>query len=119
MGDYVGEVTVPSPVTALCIGSGRFLRSVLVPALNASGLKTAIFQTRGRTFMDYCERQRCGEGGDSEESVGLSYEVDTVEFDGTVRSDTIAFYGAGSLGFEGGKVAALSLVDRMERCVRR
>jgi len=42
----------PSAIDSICVGSGRFLRSVLVPALNVAGLRPAIVQTRGRTFLE-------------------------------------------------------------------
>ena len=36
-----------STVEAVCIGTGRFLRAVLVPALVESGCEVVLAQTRG------------------------------------------------------------------------
>ena len=93
---FPGNLNDISSINAICIGSGRFLRSVLVPALLGCDLKPAIIQTRGRTFMDYCkERYKNGNV--------LTYEVDTVEFDGKTTTETVPCYGAGTLGTEEGK----------------
>ena len=99
----------PSKINSLCIGSGRFLRSVLVPALNSAGFRSAIFQTRGRSFLEYClEKKETLEGSTNKDSGGsgdfLSYDVDTVGFDGVVSTEYIPFYGAGTLGSQAGKM---------------
>ena len=72
----------------LCLGTGRFLRSVLVPALIQAGYHPALIQTRGRTMMDYMMIS----------NDDASYEVDTVLSNGSVETDKIACYGAYSLG---------------------
>lgn len=93
-----------SSINAICIGSGRFLRSVLVPALLHCHLKPIILQTRGRSFMDYCRATNgYNNHGNNQNGFLLSYEVDTVQFDGNVRTDIIPCYGAGTLGTTKGK----------------
>lgn len=117
----------PTVVDAVCLGSGRFLRSVLVPALNAAGLHPAIVQTRGRTFLDHCLEQREAAArkksdasveeryhGDDGDGVALEYEVDTVEYEGGLSTEKIACYGAGTMGSDGGKAAVLKLLDEMK-----
>jgi len=74
-------------VDCLCLGTGRFLRSVLVPALVQAGFHPAMIQTRGRTMLDYMMTR------DSS-----TYEVDTVLTDGNVETSNIHCYGAYSLG---------------------
>lgn len=75
-------------IDCLCVGTGRFLRSVLVPALSAIGMKTALVQTRGRSFLEFMATN----------SSSSSYPVDTVHFDGSIQTDFIPCVGAFSLG---------------------
>mmetsp|Transcript_23709 Transcript_23709/g.50740 ORF Transcript_23709/g.50740 Transcript_23709/m.50740 type:complete len:1105 (-) Transcript_23709:47-3361(-) len=98
-------------IDAICIGSGRFLRSVLVPLLS-SRQKPAVFQTRGRTFLDSF-RGGGGVGGDDGVGGGssgndstppsLRYPVDTIQFDGTTTTSHVEIYAAGTLGTPDGK----------------
>ena len=76
---------------ALCLGTGRFLRSVLVPTLIGAGLKPALIQTRGRSFMEYMKEFR-----DAEES----YQVDTVLPSGKIETDEFQCWGGYSFGRE-------------------
>lgn len=78
---------ISTEIDCLCLGTGRFLRSVLVPALIQAGYHPALIQTRGRTMMEYMDLRD-----------DASYEVDTVLSDGSVQTDTIACYGVYSLG---------------------
>jgi len=103
-------------IDSLCIGSGRFLRSVLVPALVAANYRPAIIQTRGRTFLDYC----CGkdtptqiEGEGENEFRSWTYEVDTVHFDGRIETINVPFWGAGTLGNPEGKKDILELCSKL------
>jgi len=106
--------TDKSQINSLCIGSGRFLRAVLVPALIASNLHPAIIQTRGRTFMDYCANRIHIQGGKEEDDPwSLTYEVDTVQHDGTIQTDEIPCYGAGSLGTPATKSQVLNLLHQI------
>jgi mannitol-1-phosphate/altronate dehydrogenase len=88
-------------INAICIGSGRFLRSVLVPLL-ASHAKPCVFQTRGRTFLDFFSDDDDDDNNKTPKSL-LTYPVDTVEFDGTTTTSEIEIYAAGTLGTTDGR----------------
>lgn len=93
-------------VDCLCLGTGRFLRSVLVPALVEAKFHPALIQTRGRTMMDYMM--------DSETS---SYPVDTVMPDGSIQTDKVPIYGAYSLGTDETKQAVYQeLLPNIKTC---
>jgi mannitol-1-phosphate/altronate dehydrogenase len=79
-------------IDCLCLGTGRFLRSVLVPALVGAGLHPALIQTRGRSMLEYMQN--------SDEGV---YEIDTVTPSGDVETTRIPIYGAFTLGSAEGK----------------
>lgn len=102
-------------IDAICLGSGRFLRSVLVPFLSFN-LKPAVFQTRGRNFLDSFNDNRCDDATTSSGnnnypvSSSLQYPVDTIEFDGSITTSDIEIYSAGTIGTAGGKY---SLMDRL------
>lgn len=82
---------------SICIGSGRFLRAVLVPALVAADYHPCIIQTRGKSFLEFsCDK--------------FSYEVDTVHYDGRVETTEIPYWGAGTLGTPEGKQDVLNLL---------
>ena len=74
-------------INALCVGTGRFLRSVLVPALVNIDYKPCLIQTRGRSFIEYMFKNSSG-----------TYEVDTVQSSGQITTTNIPCYGAFSLG---------------------
>jgi hypothetical protein len=70
------------PPRAICLGTGRFLRSVLVPLLCEHGADASgptgpvLIQTRGTSFVDYMQqRSDCN-----------TYEVDTVLASGVVET---------------------------------
>lgn len=101
-------------VDAICLGSGRFLRSVLVPFLS-SNMKPAVFQTRGSNFLDSFEEHY---RRDDSVSVGvvpsLCYPVDTVQFDGSTTTSDVEIYAAGTLGSSDGKFQLMEgLVSKM------
>ena len=110
-------VPSPSEVDCLCIGSGRFLRSVLVPALNAAGHKPAIIQTRGRTFLDYCcaASKEAAEDRNAHCDSPLKFEVDVVEYDGNVATQVVDCWGAGTLGTDEGRDEVMKILDQMKR----
>jgi hypothetical protein len=86
---------------ALCLGTGRFLRSVLVPALVGAGLKPFLIQTRGRNFMEYMAEKSSTSSDITTTAVtndSISYEVDTVLPDGTIVTDHVPCYGVFSVG---------------------
>lgn len=99
-----------SLIDSICIGSGRFLRAVLAPALVAANLKPIIVQTRGTSFMKYCSSRKTDEDR-------LTYEVDTVLHNGEIKTDAIVCYGAGTLGTDEGKRDTLELLDDLQ-CVK-
>ena len=105
-----------SKIDSICIGSGRFLRSVLVPALIEGGLKPMIVQTRGTSFQTYCQERRRRTTATSEkeeDSYYFDYEVDTVEFDGKISTESIPCFGVGSLGTEDGKKQVLDILQQI------
>lgn len=104
-----------SQIDSLCLGSGRFLRSVLVPALNAANLNTAIFQTRGSSFMRYCAQTFDEKKSQTNSDLShlLFYEVDTVEYDGNLNTEVVSCHAAGTLGTDEGKESMLKLLEKM------
>lgn len=107
-----------SHINSICIGSGRFLRSVLVPALLENGLKPIIVQTRGRTFMDYLGRTSVKYSDDLKMIPYWEYEVDTVEWDGTITTQHIPCYGAGTLGTSKEKEEIMNLLNNISDQIR-
>ena len=101
-------------VDAICLGSGRFLRSVLVPFLS-SNMKPAVFQTRGRNFLDSFQEQYHRDDTDGIDVVpSLCYPVDTAQFDGSTTTSDIQIYAVGTLGSPAGKYQLMeSLVSKM------
>ncbi|CAM9609810.1 unnamed protein product [Chrysoparadoxa australica] len=87
---------------AACIGSGRFLRAVLVPALHEAGIVSFIAQPRGSSFQEALKR-----------SDDLSYEVDTVERDGSTSTAKYPTAGACSLATQGGRETFLGLAKSL------
>ena len=99
------SIPARSAVDCLCLGTGRFLRAVLVPALNAAGLHPVLVQTRGRNFLEYMhtlEREGSSlarqEAEEASSSLSSSFPVDTVLTSGDIQTDWIPCYGAFSLG---------------------
>ncbi|KAL7578573.1 hypothetical protein ACA910_011630 [Epithemia clementina (nom. ined.)] len=94
-------------VNCLCIGTGRFLRSVLVPLLTPKptptttsnertcSINVVLIQPRGRNFVDFMRDHP--KDGDSNVDKN-SYPVDTVLVDGTIQTDWISIAGVFSWG---------------------
>jgi hypothetical protein len=61
-------------------------RSVLLPTLRAAGSAVVVAQTRGTSFATACAK---AEG---------SYEVDTIQKDGSVHTEAVQVEAVGSLG---------------------
>eukprot|EP00536_Pseudo-nitzschia_multiseries_P018300 jgi/Psemu1/70501/estExt_Genemark1.C_23640003 len=130
-----GEPTTAPVVDSICIGSGRFLRAVLVPALVAAGYHPAIISPRNsRSFLDSLLEQENDNENDSDSDsdsgnengsgtgagagAGVrppcwTYEVDTVQFDGSVETTTVPCWGAGLLGSPEGKRDVLELCAKL------
>lgn len=102
-------------IDAVCLGSGRFLRAVLVPLLS-SHLKPAVFQTRGRTFLDSFRGGRATDGGGGAAPSSLRYPVDAVGFDGGTTTSDVEICAAGTLGTPDGRAR---LMDGLARSVDR
>jgi hypothetical protein len=95
--DGLGEIN------ALCLGTGRFLRSVLVPALIGAGLKPALIQARGRTFLEYMETRPEG-----------TYQVDTVLPSGDVETQEVSCWGAFSMGRDDDKHSLVEVLPELK-----
>mmetsp|Transcript_21128 Transcript_21128/g.41839 ORF Transcript_21128/g.41839 Transcript_21128/m.41839 type:complete len:1121 (+) Transcript_21128:71-3433(+) len=92
------SITSTDEINSICLGSGRFLRSVLVPFLSSHS-NTAVFQTRGRNFVDSFAIGTC----DKEQGVHatlptLEYLIDTKNCDGSTTTQSITICAAGTLG---------------------
>ncbi|KAF0694620.1 Aste57867_14516 [Aphanomyces stellatus] len=90
------------PVDAICFGAGRFLRAVLVPALRHLQLNVMVLQTRGEDFVKACTAN------------GLRYEVDTVERDGSVSTQSVQLAGVSSLGVPAQRAALFARISELE-----
>ncbi|GAB9463205.1 Mannitol 2-dehydrogenase [Globisporangium polare] len=93
--------TFDAETRAVCIGSGRFVRAVLVPVLSAIGSKVVIAQTRGHDFVDACT------------NANGSYEVDVYRPDGSKQTDVIHVEAVGSLGNAEGRAAFMELPSKL------
>ncbi|CAH0490414.1 unnamed protein product [Peronospora farinosa] len=71
---------------AVCIGSGRFLRTLLIPIFQALGSTVIVMQTRGTKFTTTCTNDKG------------KYEVDTIDYDGQVHTSVYQLEAVGSLG---------------------
>ena len=109
------SITSVAP-NSICIGSGRFLRTVLVPALtstklsSSSFIRTIIMQTRSSTFLDYCydkvlleEKKATTDVVVTTKSQALTYEVDVVQPNGETIIQLEHCHGVGSLGTSEGR----------------
>eukprot|EP00977_Amphora_coffeiformis_P021945 scaffold10087_cov166-Amphora_coffeaeformis.AAC.6 len=78
-------------IDSVCIGTGRFLRAVLVPILTRNGSRNSsiLIQPRGRSFLDSMAKNRHG-----------SYDIDTLLHDGSMETSEIPVAGAFSWGDE-------------------
>ena len=76
--------------TTLILGSGRFIRAVLIPPLIEAGVDVHVYQPRGVSFCDSLTK------GTSEEGHYLlndvTYEVDTISFENVTSTDVIGAF---------------------------
>jgi mannitol-1-phosphate/altronate dehydrogenase len=91
-----------SRASAVCLGAGRFLRAVLVPALQELGCDVVLAQPRGSSFGEYIALR-------IESGAGPSYEVDTVLTGGAVLTSTHQVAACGTLGTDAGRAAFMAL----------
>jgi mannitol-1-phosphate/altronate dehydrogenase len=87
--------------TCLSIGSGRFLRTVFVPAMRALGEQVIVAQTRGSSFGKYFSTRNG------------SYEVDVVGLDGEVNTEEVTIAGVGTLGKPDGRRSFMNLPHKL------
>lgn len=87
------------------------LRSVLIPLLSfQKAFSPAIFQTRGNSFLMYIAN---GDSNSGNEEL-LSYEVDTIQHDGTIDTEQVTCCVAGTLGSTDGRDGLFELLDKMK-----
>lgn len=90
---------------AICIGTGRFLRAVLVPVLRQLGLDVFLCQTRGESFVQAMVQSNG------------TFVVDTVNVDGSISTDSYEICGVSSLASAESKHLLLdSVVHQMKTC---
>eukprot|EP00937_MAST-01D_sp_MAST-1D-sp2_P000815 g815.t1 len=89
-------------VSCVCLGSGRFLRSVLVPAVRQMGCSVIVAQTRSRTFCEYMASRP-----------GNTYEVDCVSPDGSIATSEEPLAACGTLGDTEGRAAFMALPGKL------
>jgi hypothetical protein len=83
------------PPICMCLGTGRFLRSVWGPMVGAATDTAPVFlQTRGTSFIQYMMDREASPTNKS------SYEVDVVLSDGTVRTEYVPCRAVFSLGHD-------------------
>jgi len=100
---WLADDADPAAIDCLCLGTGRFLRAVLVPALQAAGTHTALIQPRGRSFIDFMNKQ--GDG---------MYAVDTIFPGGGMETDRVPCAGAFSLGLPEYKQALYDFLPSLQ-----
>ena len=93
--------------SAVCLGTGRFLRAVLVPALHELGCDVILAQTRGTSFGAYMQKRL-------DDGAGTTYEVDTVLPDGSTLTTLHPVAACGTLGLPEGRAAFMTLPSRLE-----
>lgn len=87
-------------VDSICFGTGRFLRAVWVPALQAAHYHPVFLQPRGRSFVDSClmQQEQSSSTTSTKENAIVSLPVDTVLASGDIQTDFYDCYGAFSWG---------------------
>ncbi|CAK4905500.1 unnamed protein product [Aphanomyces euteiches] len=96
-------MTTTHDVHALCFGAGRFLRAVLVPAFRHLDLGVVVVQTRGDDFVKQCKQDGC------------TYEVDTVQRDGVVSTETIELVDVTTLGSPAHRDALFARIPQLSK----
>mmetsp|Transcript_24501 Transcript_24501/g.53298 ORF Transcript_24501/g.53298 Transcript_24501/m.53298 type:complete len:958 (+) Transcript_24501:107-2980(+) len=91
--------------TAVCIGTGRFLRAVLAPTLVELGGEIVLAQTRGTSFGTYMESRK----------PARTYEYDTVLQDGKVIHAEVPVAACGTLGSDEGRRCFMELPKKLPK----
>ncbi|CAB9528763.1 expressed unknown protein [Seminavis robusta] len=100
-------------IDCLCLGTGRFLRSVLIPPLVATNeCKPALIQTRGTSFVQFMSARQTNTDSKA------TYPIDTVQYNGETETVFVKCFGAFSLGHAPNKDALYRelIHSRMTRC---
>jgi hypothetical protein len=85
---WLANNNAPLEIDSLCLGTGRFLRSVLLPPLVATQqCHPACIQTRGTNFLEFMALQK-----------EATFPVDTVLYNGSTETVFVKCFGAFSLG---------------------
>jgi hypothetical protein len=112
--DNDNDDATSSKIDCICLGTGRFLRSVLVPALVLGAKKKppVLIQPRGTSMADYMktkeqQQQQRGNGAPPE------YEIDTVLPSGETETTTIPCSAVFSLATAQGKEALVEWLPRI------
>ena len=113
-----------SKVDCLCLGTGRFLRNVLVPVLNSAGFYPALIQTRGTSFLNYMMKQQQQQQEQEQQpqqqqtpTTEAFYKVDTVLASGDVITNKVACYGAFTLANAESRAATWDFVASLKHDV--
>ncbi|CAH0482804.1 unnamed protein product [Peronospora belbahrii] len=86
---------------AICIGSGRFMRAVLIPVFQALEIGVVVAQTRGTNFATACINSKG------------KYEVDIIDPKGGVTTKMYQVKAVGSLGVPEGRTAFIELPAKL------
>jgi hypothetical protein len=127
-GDAAAATTaddaLPFCLDCLCIGTGRFLRAVLVPALVQAGLHPVLVQPRGRSFVEYMLERSQRSSNSSTTSTNShtndsnsshTYPVDTVLPSGVIQTDQVPCWGAFSWGLPRDKQAFATWLHQQQQ----
>ncbi|KAL1507052.1 hypothetical protein AB1Y20_007914 [Prymnesium parvum] len=97
--------------SAVCLGTGRFLRAVLAPILSELGCEIVFVQGRGSSFEKYMQaRKESTPPGERP-----TYEVDTVLSDGAVLTTYHKVAACGSLSTREGCEAFFRLPEKLRQ----
>ncbi|TMW68008.1 hypothetical protein Poli38472_007680 [Pythium oligandrum] len=103
MAQSLASESFPAITQAVCIGAGRFLRAVLVPTLRGINSRVVLLQTRHTDFVNACR------------ATNGVYEVDTLQRDGQVLTETFELEAVGSLGVADDRAAFLELPGKLSQ----
>lgn len=101
--DSCNKDDVLSEITALCLGTGRFLRGVLVPFLVQANHRVALIQPRGTSMQEYLVQRQKQQTQKQQQQQHkqhdeMTYEVDTVQPDGSITTETVPIVACFSFG---------------------
>ena len=104
--------TDEAPIVSVCFGTGRFLRSVLVPLLQQPSQRPPVLiQTRSFTFLEFLRKTASSDDADGSTVLSFKkYPVETVNYDGTITTDSYEVSGAFSLGTDESRQAVSSIL---------